>query len=249
MLPKKIFKAVIIFALLFLPLITLSFLAHTVYHQIIFFLSAFAAASFAYYVAGLISQEERLSHEIFVQAYELKKSKEALDSCLVMDTQTHIYNERLLASRLTEECARARRYHRPLSFMMIAIDSYDEIRARSGTVVSQVIVHETAQFLKESTRSVDIIIRYGEGRFVAILPETPVHSARVAAERVRYAVEKNTFQIEDKALKFTVSVGLIGFDPAVHRGREDVLKSLEQTFAQAKKGGPNQVAMLSGDLV
>ena len=94
-----------------------------------------------------------------------------------------------------------------------------------------------------SATSVDIIIRYGEGRFVVILPETSADSARIAAERIRYAVEKNAFRVGERPIKLTVSIGLIGFDPAIHRDKNDVLKMLDQTLVEGRKSGPNRVAM------
>src|SRR3989338_7340738 len=96
MVSKRIVTTIVVFGIVFLPFIALSFLAHTVYHQIILLLSGLGAAWFSYYVSNLMSEQERLNREVFLQAYELKKSKEALEACLVMDTQTHVYNERLL---------------------------------------------------------------------------------------------------------------------------------------------------------
>ena len=246
---KKILKVLGIAISLFLPFIVLSFLAHTVYHQIILLTTGLGAAWLAYFLVDLINERDRLSREVFFQAYELKKAKEALESCLVVDTQTRVYSERLLDSRLKEECDRSRRYQRPLSFLLVAVDSLQAVTEQYGSVLSGVVIQEVMQFLKENTRTVDIIIRYGEGRFVAILPETSLNSARVVAERIRYAIEKNTFRIEGKEIKITVSVGLVSFDSTIHRGKEDVLNALEQALQQAKKGGSNRVATVTSDSV
>lgn len=234
-----------LFLLLFFPIVVLSFFAYTVLHQIIVVIGIFIDAWAAYYLANLINERERLGRDVFMQSYELKKVKEALDSCQASDEKTQVYNERLLGARLAEECERSRRYQRPFSCLLVGVDSFQTVIQHYGAVRASVVVHEVAQFLKENTRSVDIIIRQGEDRFVAVLPETRVNQARIAAERIRYAIEKNTFRIETESIKVTVSIGIVCFDQQIHRTKEDVLNSLEKALETARKGGMNRVAALA----
>ena len=242
---RKLSITVGLFILLFFPIVVLSLFAYTVFHQIIVLLSVFIDAWAAYYLGNLVSERERLSRDVFMQVYELKKVKEALDSCQASDEKTQVYNERLLGSRLAEECERSRRYQRPFSCLLVGIDSFSTLVQHYGKVRASVVVHEVAQFLKENTRSVDIIIRQGEERFVAILPETRANQARIAAERIRYAIEKNVFRIEAETIKVTVSIGIVCFDHAIHRTKEDVLNSLEKALQIAQKSGANRIAALA----
>ncbi|OGX04109.1 MAG: hypothetical protein A3G87_07455 [Omnitrophica bacterium RIFCSPLOWO2_12_FULL_50_11] len=244
---NRIITGVGFFCLLFVPLLALSFWAYTVFHQMTLLVGAIVCAWAAYYVTNLMRDRDRLGREVFLQAYELKKSKEALESCLATDTQTQFYNTRLLDSRLTEECDRARRYQRPLSFLLVSIDSLSDLARTYGANLPQLIVQDVASFLKESTRSVDIIVRRGEDQFVVLLPETQLDQARIVAERIRYAVANNTFRVEGTAIKVTVSVGFMSFDVAIHRGKADVSAALEQALSSAKKRGPNQIATLAGE--
>jgi hypothetical protein len=50
--PKKALTSLGIFSLLALPIVTLSFWAYTVLHQVIVLISVLALAWFAYYVSG-----------------------------------------------------------------------------------------------------------------------------------------------------------------------------------------------------
>ena len=242
---KKILIAVGFFCLFFSPVLILSFVAFTVFHQIILILSIAVLGWVAYYVSDLLSERDRLTREVFFHIYELKKAKETLQSCLATDTQTQAYNERLLDSRLTEECERARRYKRSVSILIVAMDSLAKLTKEYGTNLPEVIIQEVAEFLRENTRSVDIIIRKGEDRFVVILPETQLDPSRIVAERIRYAVDKKVFKIEGQAIKVTVSIGIIQFDSETHRDKEDVLRSLEETLGRARRVGPNQIAALT----
>ena len=245
---ERIIRSVGVFILLFLPLLLLSFWAYTVFHQILVFLGVVITAGAAFYFYRITSERDRLNQEVFQQSYELKKSKEALEACLVTDAKTHVYNSRLLSSRLTEECDRARRYRRPLSCLLISVDSFTQISQTHGPLLSEVILQEIAQFLKANTRSVDIMIKSGEDRFVGILPETQLDQARIVAERIRYAIEKNTFRIEGKSEKITVSIGFVSFDPAIHRNKDDLMSTLEQALSFARKKGPNRISALGASV-
>ncbi|MBI3999340.1 MAG: GGDEF domain-containing protein [Candidatus Omnitrophica bacterium] len=244
---KKIARAIGVFVLLSPPSVVLSFLAYTVFHQIILFASVLIAGGVAFYLSHVITEKNRLNHEMFLKSYELKKAKETLESCLPTDTQTQVYNERLLESRLTEECDRAARYQRPLSCLLVAVDGLPELSRQYGSVLIQVIIQEVADFLKENTRSVDIIVRQGEESFIAILPETQRNQARIVAERIRSAIGKNTFRIEGRSIEVTVSMSIVSFDSTIHQGKDDVLNALKKILTDARKIGPNQIAVPAGD--
>src|SRR3989338_3824677 len=124
---KRIFRGIGIFALLVFPTAALTFCAYTFLHQIVFFLGTVIAAWAAWRLSRLRNEEERLNREVFQQAYELKRAKEALDSCLATTAQTPVYSRRFLDSKLTEECNRSKRYLRVLSCLLITIDSFSEL--------------------------------------------------------------------------------------------------------------------------
>lgn len=231
--------------LLCLPAFVLSFLAYTVFHQIILLLGVVLAGWVAFYIDNLRAEGKRLNYEVFCQTYELKKAQEALESCLATSAQTQAYNERLLSSKLTEECNRTKRYHRPLSCMTVAVDELQELSQYHGLARPETVAQEMSRFLKESLRSVDTVIRQQNDRIIVILPETNPDQVRVVANRIRFAVEKNTFRIEGKEVKINAKVSFVGFDPAIHRGKEDVLAALEKGLTQMKKVGPDQAEGLA----
>lgn len=232
---RKWLRSIGIFCLIAVPLIALSFLAYTVFHQTILLLGTVIAVWVACYVSRIMTENERLNREVFLQAYELKKSKDALESCLASEAQAPAYRARYLESKLTEECNRSKRYSRPLSCLLLAFDSLPEGTGSRGNFFLDAAVQEVARFIKESIRSVDSLIRYGNDRLVMILPETQIHQARVVANRIRFGVEKKTFTVERESLKLTPSIGAVSFDPSVHRGKEDLLAALEQSL-QAVQG-------------
>ena len=81
---KKIARGIGIFLLFFLPPVLLSFLAYTVFHQAVLFVSALIALWVAFYGVKILAERDRLNREVFLQAYELKKAKETLDSAWLL---------------------------------------------------------------------------------------------------------------------------------------------------------------------
>jgi diguanylate cyclase (GGDEF)-like protein len=245
---KRWLITAIFFILLFCPVVLLSFFAYTVVHQMILLAALLITGWAAFYVGHLVNERLRLSQEVFRQAYELKKSNETVQSYSAMDGNTHVYHSKLLDSRLTEECDRARRYHRPLSTLLVTVDAFSGLTERHGATIMGLITQHVAQFLKEHTRLVDIIIRRGEDSFVTILPETARNQARIVAERIRFAIEKNVFQIEGREIKVTVSIGVVSFDPTIYQGKNELLAALEKTLNEARKSGSSQIAVLAGEI-
>ena len=239
---QKMIRTTGIFALLFLPSLILSFFAYTVLHQFILFIGMVIAGWLAFYFSNAISEKNRLNQEIFLQSYELKTTKEALDSCLIGESRTQAHNERFLNSKLTDECNRAKRYHRHLSCLLIGVDAFEELSITRGTIFAQAVFQELLRFLKESTRSIDSSIRYGDEQIVVILPETQLNQAEIVARRIQFSIEKKTFMIDRETLKITVSIGILCFDPELYRGRDEMMSALHQTLLAAKRKGPNQIA-------
>jgi diguanylate cyclase (GGDEF)-like protein len=245
---KRVLIGLGFFGILLLPVAALSLWAYTVLHQVIVLASVLLVAWVGYYISDALMDRDRLSRELFMHIYELKKSREALDSCLASDAKTKSYNIRLLETRLNEECDRARRYGRALSFVLFAIDPIQDFTLKKGKHAPEIVVHEVSTFLRESMRTVDIMIRYGDDQFVTLLPETNLNQAGIVAERIRYAVEKNNFQVEGRALKVTISVSFICFDASLYQNRDDVIKALERALHIARRAGPNHVATLAQEI-
>jgi diguanylate cyclase (GGDEF)-like protein len=242
---KKVLTVFGLFALIFTPVVALSFCAYTVFHQGIMLVSAFIAALTTYYFTKVLGDRARLQNEAFAHLYELRKAKEALSSCLATETQTQAYNERLLNTRLFQECERAKRYDRALSVLLVGIDSQPEISKYFGAHLPERMTQTVQDFLRQNTRSVDVIIRRGEDQFVIILPETQLDPARIAAERVRYGVDKKVFHVEDRELDLTVSIGIVTFDSSIHSNKDELISALDGTLKEAIKTGPNQIAALT----
>ena len=99
-----------------------------------------------------------------------------------------------------------------------------------------------ADCLRESTRSVDWLARYGGEELCVVLPDTDLAHARLIAERIRLAISSQTFQsYADGDLQLTASLGVAEL-AAEDETTEDFVQRAGDRTRTAKQEGRNRVS-------
>jgi GGDEF domain-containing protein len=98
--------------------------------------------------------------------------------------------------RLEEEVARATSYRRPLSLLLLDIDVIDETLADAAR---DEVVRATARVTETMLRDMDVPFLFAFHRMGAILPETNITAASVAAGRILETISTATFVDRDRA--------------------------------------------------
>jgi diguanylate cyclase (GGDEF)-like protein len=132
--------------------------------------------------ADLLAELERLRRR--VAELESEQARGAR-----VDALTGLLGARALRGRLAEEIVRARRYQRPLSLGVLAIDDFAAIESLHGFKSSDELIAAFARRLGETSRSHDLIGRSGPAEFVMILPDTEPEDARRGLERLLVELE------------------------------------------------------------
>ena len=91
---------------------------------------------------------------------------------------------------LVTEVARAAKYQRPLSVVIIELQGVGELAEEFGDPVARHVVREAGQVLRRATRQSDYCARIGIGRFGVVLSETDEITAINFVERVREAAPR-----------------------------------------------------------
>jgi diguanylate cyclase (GGDEF)-like protein len=159
------------------------------------------------------------------------------------DSLTEVYNHRTFQERLTQEIARANRYSRPLSVLMIDVDHFKVYNDTHGHPQGDIVLQDLARLLRETSRTSDTVARYGGEEFAIILPETDSVSAQKIGQRLREQVEHYAFPGKERMPggALTISVGVATH---VSSGSKDaLLQAADMALYTAKREGRNRVCM------
>lgn len=105
------------------------------------------------------------------------------------DPLTEVYNRRSLEDMMKKYTSRADRLNKPLSFLMIDVDSFRQINSRFGHTTGDFVLLEVATILKSAVRGSDAVIRYGGDEFLIILADSPLENVEIIKSRIRRFVQ------------------------------------------------------------
>ena len=187
----------------------------------------------------------------------LKERNRELAEKAITDGTTGLLNKTHTDVRGTEELGRSLRHGLPLSLLLLDVDFFKHINDTYGHLRGDTVLRELAKVLRLSTRSADIVGRYGGEEFLIILPQTEGAGARTLANRLRLAVESHRFAVEElPPPSVTVSIGgyTLPATPTADQGQgdaparpqitwPDLVKQADEALYEAKRAGRNKVVV------
>jgi diguanylate cyclase (GGDEF)-like protein len=165
-------------------------------------------------------------------AARTRARQQELQSVVTGDGLTGLRERKAFESRLLEEIARSKRSSSPLTMMLIDVDHLDQVNEQLGTEGGDELLRAVAQLMRSSLRSSDAIFRYGGDEFAAVLPDTDISAAFLAAERCRQGVRS----LERPFGHPSLSIGLAEFS-GPHSAEELVAKAEIALFRAKESGG------------
>jgi diguanylate cyclase (GGDEF)-like protein len=176
--------------------------------------------------AGLAIENSRLYEKTALRAH--------------MDYLTGLWNHGYFQTILQREMENAKAANTPLSLIMVDIDDFKIYNDKLGHQAGDNILKDLATLLKNQSRKMDYVCRYGGEEFTIILPETDNKEAFLIAERLRLDIEKHKFLHEEilPHKKLTVSIGLATF-PENGALPSELIKASDSFLYQAKNKGKN----------
>lgn len=128
-----------------------------------------------------------------------------LDSLAQIEPRTNLYNRRHFNIVLERELDRKKHTHVSFCIAMVDVDNFKKVNDRYGHVIGDKVLSALSQILKENTRSIDILCRWGGDEFALLLPHTDETTAINVCERIRKSVEQNSKILYGS----TVSIGIV----------------------------------------
>ena len=174
---------------------------------------------------------------------ERKRMLDKLRDQANLDYLTGLYNRRYFIERGTQELARATRYDKPLSLLMLDIDEFKQINDTRGHRTGDLVLRHLSRMLGDTLRNVDFCGRLGGEEFAVLLPETDAAAATEIAERLRASIAGATVIPEDgPPIRYTVSIGVTTLDHE-DSNIDTLLGLADQGLYQAKRSGRNRVCV------
>jgi len=158
------------------------------------------------------------------------------------DSLTEIWNHGYFQYLLQIELEKTKATKNPLSLLAIDIDDFKIYNDTLGHQAGDLTLKEMALLLKNQSRKMDAVCRYGGEEFMIILPQTEKKEASLIAERLRMDIEKHHFSREEVLphKKLTVSIGVSTF-PENGSTPADLISHADRTLYEAKRKGKNNI--------
>jgi diguanylate cyclase (GGDEF)-like protein len=149
-------------------------------------------------------------------------------------------NRRAFAALMHSELARCIRHGYPLSFALLDIDHFKQVNDTRGHGVGDRVIASMGDLLRNQLRRSDLAARWGGEEFVVAYTSTDMAGARIAAERLREAVEAHV--IADDAgerVPVTASIGVA----TLNRGEsfDSLVDRADRAMYASKTSGRNRV--------
>ena len=211
-------------------------------------------AKVRYHSYAYLSKKERDKASAALRVNETKMGELYLEMSKISnrDILTGLVNRNGFEQRCEELWSLATRNNIPISLLMMDFDRLSAFNEHFGHPKGDESIKAASQVFRQRIRRLsDIVARFSDERFIALLPATQPEGAAHVAELVRTGVE--SLQIphpkSEVACHLTISLGVAGGTPERGANVEMLLKLAENCLNKSKESGRNQfhLAHLTGE--
>jgi len=164
-----------------------------------------------------------------------------------IDELTGVFNRQGFFNALQPLAHLAQRSKSNVGFLLGDVDDLQAVNGRHGQRSGDAVLRRVANILRYSTRTSDILGRYGGGTFIIMLTPVDENAIFDVAERIRASVQEETPNV----VPVTISIGLA--QCVLQGDTDDALQELvekaDACLRQAKQNGKNQVILYGASLV
>jgi diguanylate cyclase (GGDEF)-like protein len=177
--------------------------------------------------------------ELAALAIDNANTRVRLETQVITDPMTGLYNHGYFHQRLREEVQRATRQRSGVGLVLFDIDDFKRVNDCYGHGVGDQLLQGVASVLRETCRGEDVMCRTGGDEFAVILPGNEEEGTLALAERLRERVAETTFPV---AGKITVSLG-VAMGPGHATSARDLFACADLAMLEAKSSGKDRVRL------
>ena len=162
-----------------------------------------------------------------------KRVKRLFELHSMRDSLTGLYNRYYFEERIKEEILRADRNREALAILLCDLDKFKTINDTQGHQVGDDILRKLSEAIKEATRGIDLVCRWGGDEIVIILSNINREGILIAADRIR----KRVISIGDEHhMSLDISIG-VALYPEHGKNTDELIRMADRAMYIAKKGG------------
>jgi len=160
------------------------------------------------------------------------------------DCLTGLANRNRFQEQLEHQIRDAHRYGRKFALVFLDLDGFKQVNDTLGHDAGDELLRQSAQRLKETTRSSDIVSRLGGDEFTIIIPEFEYHSdvERVAQKLIDALSQPS--RIKEKEVQVSASIGIAVY-PHDAVDHQTLINMADTAMYAAKRGGKNRYIFYS----
>jgi diguanylate cyclase (GGDEF)-like protein/PAS domain S-box-containing protein len=102
-----------------------------------------------------------------------------------LDPLTHLYHRQYFDELYTIEAKRAHRHGGTVALLMIDVEKLREINNKLGSRIGDEVLRSVGKVIKENTRDVDVVARYGDDEYIVLLYGIDEIKAQSFIQRLR----------------------------------------------------------------
>ncbi|AQA16882.1 hypothetical protein BST95_00265 [Halioglobus japonicus] len=179
------------------------------------------------------SMHSELEAQVADRTAELSDANEKLMRAASIDHLTGLLNRRGFTDEVSQEISRSQRSGKQFSIVISDVDHFKQFNDQYGHACGDHVLRRVGELMRDRTRDVDRVARWGGEEFILMLPETDSEGAAVLAEKLRETIADNVFEYGGERLSLTMTFGVAEYrkgetldacvaraDTALYHGKE-----------------------------
>lgn len=191
--------------------------------------------------AAVFDDEPAVRVAIKPEEKEDKRVTSLMRDAMTKDQSTFLYHRRhflkLVDERLAEPLDSGQRL-----LAWIRIDNFKDIRNELGVINSEDVISEFAEILRKCLQSDDIAGRFEGTAFTILMQRGSENDAKVWGRKFAALIAEQHFEIGDRTVSLSCSMGLAPHTELV-RDSAELVEQAESTYREARNRGNGKVML------
>lgn len=179
---------------------------------------------------------------------DLEESRAALAQQQGTDMISAIMSESQSHWQGAQELAAARQHEGGISAMVIDIDRFDDIVARHGLKVAELVARKLSRILTAKVRQEDSVSQLGPGRFAVLSPLSDALSCCAFALRLQKAIKKLVMTYREDRIRISITAGVASSASDGMQGVSHLIGLALQRAAEGSRAGGGRVVSDRGEV-